>query len=140
MNRKIFFILLAAALAVLGLGSCATTNRKAADVHNSKDGLDWDGVYTGTIPAASGTGINVRLKISEDQSFELSYEYIDRPNLPVNRTGVFKWDSSGEIITLNINDLPPYYKVGENKLIQLDLKGKKITGLLADDYVLKKEF
>jgi len=140
MNRKVFFILLVAAFAVLVLGSCVTTNRKVVDIHNSKDSLDWDGVYTGTIPAASGTGINVRLKISEDQSFELSYEYIDKPNLPVKRTGLFRWDNSGEIITLNINDIPPHYKVGENKLIQLDLKGKMITGMLADNYVLKKEF
>jgi hypothetical protein len=33
---------------------------------------------------------------------------------------------------------PSKYKVGENRLIQLDMQGKPITGALADKFVLKK--
>jgi uncharacterized lipoprotein NlpE involved in copper resistance len=101
--------------------------------------LDWNGVYTGTIPSASGPGIDVRLKLNDDQSFELNYKYLDRPDSPFNWTGSFKWDDTGSIITLDITDVPPHYRVGENKLIQLDMNGKQITGALADNYVLKKE-
>jgi uncharacterized lipoprotein NlpE involved in copper resistance len=97
------------------------------------------GVYTGTIPSASGPGIDVRLKFNDDQNFELNYKYPDRPGSPFNWTGSFKWDDEGEIITLNITDAPPHYRVVPNRLIQLDMNGKRISGKLADSYVLKKE-
>jgi uncharacterized lipoprotein NlpE involved in copper resistance len=137
MNRKAFFILMAA-FAIFGLGSCLST-KAPVDARNSRTSLDWEGVYTGTIPAASGPGINVRLKINEDESFELKYEYLDKPENPSTWTGSFKWDDAGNIITLDIKDVPPHYKAEQNKLIQLDMEGKPISGNLADNYVLKKE-
>jgi len=137
MNRKALGFILMAALAISGLDSCRSNQR--VDIHNSKNSVDWDGVYTGTIPSASGTGINVRLKLNTDQSFELRYEYPDKSDKPFNWAGSFQWDVTGNIITLAVADAPPHYKVGENKLIQLDMKGKPISGKLADNYVLKKE-
>jgi len=139
MKIKSFVVFtLMAAIAIIGLGSCLS-NRGVADIHNSKISIDWDGVYTGTIPSASGTGINARLKLNKDQSFELRYEYLDRSDNLFNWTGSFKWDDTGNVITLDVTDVPPHYKVGENKLFQLDMKGKPISGKMADDYVLKKE-
>ncbi|MDR2941836.1 MAG: copper resistance protein NlpE [Treponema sp.] len=140
MNRKTFIIfLLAAAVAIFGLSSCLSN--KGTDIHNSRISLDWDGVYTGTIPSASGTGINVRLRLNRDQSFELNYIYIDRLDGQFKRTGTFNWDEAGNVIKLDINndDVSPYYKPIEGKLIQLDMKGKPIKGKLADNYVLNKE-
>jgi len=127
MNKKAFIFILMAVLTIFGLGSCL-----------AKTSLDWAGVYTGTIPSAGGSGIDVRLKINKDETFELSYKYLDRP--PENSfisTGSFKWDD-GNNITLDIKDTPSHYKVAKNKLIQLDMSGKPITGNLADNYVLTK--
>jgi uncharacterized lipoprotein NlpE involved in copper resistance len=139
MNKKTILVsFFAAILIISGLGSCATNN--GLNAHNSRNSLDWAGVYTGTIPSASGTGINVRLTLSSDQNFALRYEYVDRPNSQYNYTGSFEWDKKGNTIKLNVaKELPPYYKVVENALIQLDMKGKDIKGNLADNYVLKKE-
>jgi uncharacterized lipoprotein NlpE involved in copper resistance len=137
MNKKAFVILMAV-FAIFVLGSCLS-NKGSVDTQNSRISLDWEGVYTGTIPAASGPGINVRLKINKDESFELNYEYLDKPENSFAWTGSFKWDDAGSIITLDIKDAPPHYKVTEGKLIQLDMEGKQITGNLADNYVLKKE-
>ena len=138
MNRKTLLVsLLAAVLIISGLGSCATS--KGLDAHNSKNSLDWAGVYTGIIPAADGPGINVRLRLNSDESFTLSYEYVDRPNNQFDSTGSFKWDNKGSTVILDVKNMPPYYKVVENALIQLDMKGKQIKGNLANDYVLKKE-
>jgi len=141
MNKKALLVsFLAAILIISGLGSCATS-KGIDDTHNSKNSLDWAGVYTGTIPSASGSGIDVRLRLNPDQSFALSYDYVDRPNSQYNWTGSFDWDKKGNTVILNPNDkqVPPYYKVVENALIQLDTKGKQIKGSLADDYVLRKE-
>jgi len=137
MLRKVFVFLLVAA-AISGLVSCHS-NQKSVDTHNSKISLDWAGVYTGTIPSASGSGIDVRLKLNGDQTYELRYEYVGKPDNTFTLTGSFKWNDTGDTVNLGIADTPSYYKIAENKLIQLDMKGNLITGNLADDYVLKKE-
>ena len=135
-------VVLMAVIAIFGLGACHSKQEPAkqetVDIHNSETSLDWEGVYTGTIPSASGSGINVRLKIGADEKFELNYEYVGKPDT-FTWTGSFKWDDAGSIIILDKEDIPHYYKVAENKLIQFDMEGKEITGSLADDYILKKE-
>jgi len=139
MNRKAFIVfILMAVLALFGLGSCLS-NRGTVAVHNSKNSLDWAGVYTGTIPAADGPGINVRMKLNKDNTYELTYEYLKKPDNAFTNTGSFKWNDTGDIINLGIADTPSYYKIAENKLIQLDMEGKLITGKLADNYILTKE-
>jgi uncharacterized lipoprotein NlpE involved in copper resistance len=138
MNKKtllVFFLM--AVLIISGFGSCLS-NKGLDDSHNSKNSLDWEGVYSGTIPSASGIGIDVRLRLYPDQTFVLNYEYVDKPDSMSSWTGLFQWDKKGNTITLNIKDVPPYYNVAENMLIQLDMKGKPVSGSLADNYVLKK--
>jgi len=137
MKRKTFIILLVAVLAVTGLISCQQ-NRKVIDIHNSRISLDWTGEYTGTIPSASGMGIDVSLKLNVDDTYELTYDYVGKPETFTNK-GVFTWDETGEFVKLDITDLPSHYKVAQNKLIQLDMNGKYITGKLADQYILRKE-
>jgi uncharacterized lipoprotein NlpE involved in copper resistance len=138
MKREAFFFLFLAVLAISILGSCLS-NKGAVDSHNSKDSLDWAGVYTGTIPSAGGEGINVRMKLNKDNTYELTYEYINKLDRTFTFPGSFTWDDTGNIINLGIADTPSYYKVAENKLIQLDMEGKPITGNLADMYVLAKQ-
>ena len=139
MNKKTLLVsLLAVILIISGFGSCAT-NKGIDAAHNSKNSIDWAGVYTGTIPAADGPGIDVRLRLNSNQTYTLSYDYIGKPNSQFEYTGSFKWDNKGNTVILDVKDMPAYYKVIENALIQLDMKGKQITGSLADDYMLKKE-
>ena len=53
-------------------------------------------------------------------------------------TDTGKWVMKGDTLILDIKNAPgKYLKVSEN-LVQLDMKGKRIAGKLADKYVLKK--
>ena len=106
---------------------------------NSRDSLDWAGVYSGIIPAADCPGIKVRIVLNSDNSFELSYRYIDREDSDSAAKGKFSWDEAGSVVILGVKHFLPYYKVVENALIQLDLEGNVTTGFLAEYYVLKKE-
>jgi uncharacterized lipoprotein NlpE involved in copper resistance len=76
--------------------------------------------------------------LNRDGTFLLSYSYVDRPGSNFSHEGSFKWNNAGNIITLDVKDWPPFYLVGENRLTQLDMKGKVITGGMAENYVLKK--
>ena len=130
--RYILLVLLSITL----LGSCVSN--KAGNANTPEFGLDWVGVYSGVIPAADGPGIEVQITLNSDRTFTVQYKYIDRIDSTFIHEGKFTWNKTGEIIVLDIENIPPYYKVGENKLIQLDMQGKEIIGALADHYVLKK--
>ncbi|MDR0600327.1 MAG: copper resistance protein NlpE [Treponema sp.] len=136
MKRSLF--VLTAALAVFGLGACGPASRGAVDAaHNSRNSVNWEGVYEGTIPAADGPGIDVRVTLNTDETYEVRYDYIGKEG-GFTTTGRFAWNKDGDTITLDARDIPPYYKVGEGILIHLDMEGKVITGDLADLYVLRK--
>jgi len=112
--------------------------RATCALDNSRSKLDWDGVYTGIIPSASGSGIQVRIVLNKDNSFVMQYYYIDRDGADFTQSGTFSWNEDGSVITLDTESIPPYYQVGENFLRQLDLQGNIITGNLAENYVLGK--
>jgi len=126
----IFIILLS-----IGITACSSTAAKTVD--NSRTSLDWAGIYAGTIPAADGPGINVQITLRTDESYSIVYNYIDRQN-NATESGTFSWNEAGNTIILKNTTFPPYYKVGENYLLQLDMKGNIINGKSADLYVLKK--
>ena len=134
MRKNLFpvlFILLS-----IGIGACSSTSIKTDD--KTKTNFYWVGVYTGLIPSADGTGINVQITLRSGEGYTIVYNYVDKPGI-FTESGTFNWDKAGKIITLNNTTFPPYYRVGGNYLLQLDMKGKKITGKLADQYVLKKK-
>jgi len=131
--RKTLFVLII--LLSIGIDACSSTAAKTAG--NSKTGLDWAGVYAGLIPSAEGEGINVQITLRADESYTIAYNYVGKPG-NFTESGTFNWDVTGNIITFKNTTFPPYYRVGENHLLQLDTKGKKIKSNFADQYILKK--
>jgi uncharacterized lipoprotein NlpE involved in copper resistance len=126
-NRHLLLILVT--LLLIGFTSCATMG--------AKDKIDWQGKYSGRIPAADGPGIEVQITLNADSTFTIVYDYIDSEGYDTG-TGTFSWDKKGNIIHLTDTVFPPYYEVGKEYLLQLDLKGKKIKGDLANFYYLRK--
>lgn len=110
------------------------------DGHTSQNSLDWNGSYSGVIPCASCEGIETKLVLNSDGSYSLSQVYLgeDAP-ARVETQGSFSWNQAGNIITLKNEEIPNQYFVGENYIAKLDSKGDRITGDLADMYVLQKE-
>ena len=108
---------------------------------NSATSLDWNGTYRGTVPCASCEGIETTLTLNSDQTYKLTTNYLGLNDaLEQEDTGVFTWDETGSIITLErVSNGPNQYKVGENRIWQLDMKGNRITGDLADHYILTKK-
>ena len=108
------------------------------DDHNSRDALDWQGMYSGVLPCADCEGIRVTLAL-QDGKYRMTRTYLVKDSFSRHSEGEFAWSEDGStIMLLNKEDAPVQYKVGENKLIQLDMVGNPITGSLADHYVLTK--
>ena len=107
---------------------------------NSQNSLDWQGTYKGVTPCADCEGIETEITLNDDLTYVIKTKYLGKGDGKVfEEKGSFTWDKSGSTIILNdLKGSPNQYKVGENRLIQLDTKGKVITGALAEKYVLTK--
>lgn len=145
----------AVVLSVAGWTACAPQNNAAntpdttagdttlvADtVHTSQVSLDWAGMYKGVVPCADCEGIETTVVLNADQTYLLRTAYLGKPDaLASEKTGTFTWNAAGNTVVLSsLENAPNQYFVGENQLIQLDLAGNKITGDLAQKYVLMKQ-
>lgn len=128
----------------LFVAGCSTWSKPTPETfeshHSSRLSLDWAGFYVGVIPCADCPGIEMRLTLNNDLSYQLQTRYQDRSEQVFEQRGVFVWQADGMRIQLldGINDGLQFW-VGENQLWQLDRQGRKIDGALADQYRLFKQ-
>ena len=114
------------------------TKSDVPDMHSSKIALDWNGVYTGVLPCADCEGIETRIVIKQDGTFERSMTYLGKESAAMHEEGKFKWDESGSRILLSSDKGDQLYQVGENVLFHLDEEGNRVSGELAANYRLIK--
>lgn len=142
-------------LSVLFLASCGNSSKKeevADDIvvaseevitnpdpaTSAQNALDYEGTYKGLLPAADGEGIETTIVLGEND-YTKEILYVGKDKTPNKTSGNYKWDETGFIITLEGQDKPNQYFVGENTLTQLDTQGQKISGELASKYILTKK-
>ncbi|HLA55695.1 MAG TPA: copper resistance protein NlpE N-terminal domain-containing protein, partial [Flavobacterium sp.] len=100
---------------------------------------DYLGVYKGKLPCADCTGIETSLELSEDFTYLMTSKYLGKKVKTLEQKGTFSWNEAENAIVLdNKGHEPVQYLVGNNTLTQLDMSGKKITGKLAPNFILKK--
>ncbi len=127
-------------VAVIAFGACQTKKNVSSETdaaHNSRNSVDWAGTYQGTLPCADCPGIRYILTLNEDLSYQLKTRYLERDDSVFTESGTFTWDERGGRITLA--ERGEKFQVGENQLFHLDMEGNRITGNLADRYILTKE-
>ncbi|MDR1089797.1 MAG: copper resistance protein NlpE [Prevotella sp.] len=142
--KKLFILIAATGMLYSCGGNTQKTQEKttpeavqAGDEHNAKNSLDYRGTYTAEMPTAGGAGMMVSITL-EDSTYVKKTEYIGEKGILEDK-GKYTWNAEGNTVILDgIKDAPNQYLVGENTLTQLDMEGKKITGELADQYILKK--
>ena len=115
------------------------TDTVITDGHTSANSLDIEGEYKGTLPCADCDGIETKIMLNNDGSYLKQSKYLGKNGKVFEEIGLYSWNKEGNKIKLYINgNNSTQYFVGENKLIQLDASGNRITGNLADKYVLLK--
>ena len=113
--------LVLAALLAIGLPSL---DAMAADpAHNSRNALDWAGVYEGVTPCADCPGIQTRLTLHADGRFDLRTQYLERQVATQTVHGTFGWDAAGSTVTLGGEGNGQQFRVGEGRLLQLNRDG-----------------
>lgn len=148
MKIRILYVVMAAFIAVTTFTACNSnkknsnkedqTTTMADRTHNSRNSLDYEGTYAGTMPCADCSGIYTEITLSGDNFKKKTvYQGKEDGQNTFEESGKYAWNNDGSIITLD-GDKSEQYQVGENKLFALDMNGKRITGDLADMYILKK--
>ena len=140
-------LILSSALALVACGGNApkktaaaetqATTAAAPDMHTAETSLDYQGTYTGTLPAADCPGIEVRLELKPDGTYTQHLKYIDR-DTEFDEKGTYTVKENLLTLTLSDGGQPEYYKVEENRVRRLDAEKQPVTGALAENYVLQK--
>ena len=93
--------------------------------HNSRNSLDWTGVYAGVLPCADCPGITTRLTLEHDGRYRLSTQFLERQNAAQVVRGQFTWDSGGNSIALDASAGGQRFAVGEGRLLLLQPDGSR---------------
>jgi len=115
--------------------------KQPSDSHISENSLDWQGTYIGLTPCADCEGIETEVVLNKDLTYVKKTKYLGKGDGKVFEVkGSFVWNTAGGSISLQgSNEGVAKYKVGENRLIQLDMDGKIISGPLEEKYILIKK-
>ena len=111
-------------------GSCKTSS-ELSDTHNSKNSLDWAGIYKGTA-AIEGKKAIIVITLNNDLTYYSQMAIINETDKLTESKGSFTWNKAGSEITIKDSNTgnKTSYKVGENSL--------KKTVLASPAYSLQK--
>lgn len=151
MKKNRLFCGMAAAL-MLGMASCNSAGKGDDKAETSADStevvsetqpeaaaFDKAGVYTGVIPCADCSGIETTLELRADGTYRLTEVYLEKKDGRFESSGKFEWDAANACISLGEGEELTSYIVEGDHLVMLDKDGHRITGELADHYVLTKK-
>lgn len=96
-------------------------------------------IYSGIIPCASCPDIDYTLQIKADSVEEISY-YLERLETPIVKKA--DWKVSGDTLSITFSDdfTRKHYLISDSTLTLLNQDGDRITGELAEQYVLQRNF
>ncbi len=123
-------------LTVFLLASCQLSNTaKVGDEHSAQFALDYEGIYKGTFPCADCSGIETKLTLKSNGSYEYQQRYLEKGEFC--STG--RYTVNENILTLQEKDGSLYFFIGERKIILLGRDKIFPQGEFASYYVLKKQ-
>lgn len=126
----------------LAAGGCMApgTRTGAPDAdpsHNARNSLDWAGAYRGVLPCADCSGIETVVVLAQNGTYSARSKYLGKGDRVFTEQGDFAWNEAGNTVTLAGRE-PERYFVGESRITRLALDGSRISGDLAENYVLTK--
>ncbi|MDR1025808.1 MAG: copper resistance protein NlpE [Lactobacillus sp.] len=97
---------------------------------------NYTGSYKATLPCADCPGIETRLVLNPDMTYELFETYIDKNKIPFKEEG--KWSISDDLALVKLDKSNTYYFIDDSSVIEkADTEGKRIDSEL--NYRLIKE-
>lgn len=100
------------------------------------------GTYKAVLPCADCEGISTILIIDSTYTYKLISIYLGKSDSVFEEHGSYSLNNDSNIIVLmgEDNKRIDLFKVEDNRLRKLDVKGNEVTGLLQDHYILHKNY
>ncbi|WP_304139640.1 copper resistance protein NlpE [Mesonia mobilis] len=100
--------------------------------------IDYVGVYEGKLPCDGCDEVETKLTLKEDEAYMLYEIYKSSNGNEIKRiTGNFEWTDTQDVLVIQqVEALPIYFKIEENRVIQLDPQGKPYRN--EQDFILTK--
>lgn len=100
--------------------------------------IDYVGIYEGKLPCDGCDEVETKLTLKEDEAYMLYEIYKSSNGNEIKRiTGNFEWTDTQDVLVIQqVEALPIYFKIEENRVIQLDPQEKSYSN--EQDYILTK--
>lgn len=123
--------------------NCSLVFAETADTHGThyvQQGIDWPGIYYGFTPCDDCKGVKSSLALNKNNTYTLITQYVGKSEREIVEKGKFIAGDKNNtlVLTPRNSEMTRHYLVGENSLIQLDDNGNRISGKLADRYILRR--
>ena len=140
LKRTLTFFLFIAIFSGYNPVFAESAETKDTDTHHAQNSIDWPGVYHGFTPCVDCKGVKTTLALNKNNSYILITQYVGKSEREFVEKGKFTWDNQANTIVLTPRNSTAtrQYFVGENMLVQLDNNGNRISGNLADRYILRR--
>ena len=117
----------------------STETKSNESAHQTHTNL-WPGIYNGFLPCADCAGIKTSLALNKNNSYVMMTQFVGKSPRDFVEKGTFAWNEEANtiILTPRKSTTTHQYFVGEDVLIKLDNNGNRITGKLADHYILHR--
>jgi hypothetical protein len=105
-------------ISALLLSGAACAGSAAPDAHGAQNSLDWSGVYKGTVPCASCSGIETWLRLTDATEtktvFEMNENYRGgKKDESFHTEGEATWGADGAILTMGTGPDAKRFFIGE---------------------------
>lgn len=110
------------------------------EAHHAQNNRDWPGIYRGFLPCDDCKGVKTTLALNKNSSYILLTQYVGKSEREFVEKGNFTSGNTSNtlVLTPRNSSASRQYSVGENMLIQLDDNGNRVSGKLADRYILRR--
>ncbi|XWN38312.1 MAG: copper resistance protein NlpE [Balneola sp.] len=130
-------------LVIFVFTNCINENKNEIKIpdYNSKESLDWVGVYAGVLPCEGCEGVQTKLTLTQDNTFGLERTFLGSDKESVNHYGSFEWNSNGtkiKLLRLEKRGGIVYFMVIKNQLIQLTSNAERYPEEIEREYILRK--
>lgn len=104
-----------------------TISKAQTDTHNSRNSLDWNGVYKSLFTSETGAEIASVLYLNKDLTYTMQTAFVNDLNDIDKSSGTFAWNAQGnEIFLKDRVGNTMAFRVGENKLVQIAENGDSL--------------
>jgi len=128
-------VLIAVTVLMLAMYTAAVANPDPE--HNSRNSVDWNGIYRGVLPCADCEGIETVVVLDKEGEYRMWSRYLGKDTGVIAEQGQFAWNDAGSAVRF-LGPSNMQFLVGENRLIRLAQDGSRMGGKIGEAYVLTR--